>query len=152
MLTHSATHQPSVRKALACFWQSFTTWFRSSFETYPQITQLTLISENYVVHMPCKCFIAATFPWGVVGWVCSAAESNLRVIEVQLVLARLTFSMKLGERLFLGLRVDCRGCCLWLVGIEVCVVCSCGCVLLMLLYTAFATSGGLFLQTAQYLQ
>jgi hypothetical protein len=74
--------------------------------------------------MPCKRFIAATFPWGVVGWVCSVAESNLWAIEVPLVLAGLAFSREIGERLFLGLRVDCRGCCLWLVGLEVCVVCS----------------------------
>jgi hypothetical protein len=67
--------------------------------------------------MPCKRFIAATFPWSMIGWVCSAAESGFWVIEVLVVLAGLAFSREIGERLFLGLQVDCRGCCLWLARI-----------------------------------
>lgn len=48
--------------------------------------------------MSYKCLIAATFPWSVVGWVCSAAESGPWLIEVLVIFVGLMFSREIGGK------------------------------------------------------
>lgn len=136
----------SVEKVLRLFWQSLTFLFRSRFEIFPQITQLTF-----------KCINT-----GLVVWLNALLMQlfhglySVRHIRLPNAVSELSkfcwfcwawhFPMKSRERLFLRLHVDCLGCCLWSAKIQVCHAFSGDCVLVMLLYTAPAAYFSLFPQ------
>jgi hypothetical protein len=140
-----------VKIVCVCFWQSFFSRFRSIFEIISLNTQLTFKCLMMVCIGMHNALLLQLFhevcSIGCIRLAKAALNSSKLCWFLE---GSLFFPVIEGKVIFASAR-RLPWCCMWSVRIKVCVVFSGDCVLVMLLYTAPATYGKLFVQTTSSL-